>query len=105
MGGRRAELRPGAADVVLAADLPRRLRARLHAHQRPLRRGVDGGRPVHIAGRGYPSADGTQVNDADIRAFVDGAVAAGVIGGSVYDYASTRTRTAWWPLLTRLNGL
>jgi hypothetical protein len=33
------------------------------------------GRPVHIAGRGYPSADGTQVSDSDIRAYVDGAVA------------------------------
>ena len=64
-----------------------------------------GGLPVHIAGRGYPSADGTQVNDSDIRAFVDGAVAAGVVGGSVYDYASTRTRTSWWPLLGRLNNL
>lgn len=63
------------------------------------------GRPVHIAGRGYPSADGTQVSDSDIRAFVDGAVAAGVRGGSVYDYASTRTRTAWWPMLARLNAL
>jgi hypothetical protein len=63
------------------------------------------GLPVHIAGRGYPSADGTQVSDSDIRAFVDGAVAAGVLGGSVYDYASTRTRTAWWPALGRLNAL
>ena len=63
------------------------------------------GRPVHIAGRGYPSNDGTQVSDSDIRAFVDGAVAAGVVGGSVYDYASTRTRTAWWSSLTRLNAL
>ena len=63
-----------------------------------------GGLPVHIAGRGYPSADGTQVSDSDIRAFVDGAVAAGVVGGSVYDYASTRTRTSWWPLLSRLNS-
>ena len=63
------------------------------------------GRPAHIAGRGYPSADGTQVSDSDIRAFVDGAVSAGVVGGSVYDYASTRARTSWWPLLQRLNGL
>jgi len=61
------------------------------------------GRPVHIAGRGYPSADGTRVSDVDIRAFVDGALAAGITGGSVYDYASTRTRTAWWPTLRRLN--
>jgi hypothetical protein len=63
------------------------------------------GRPVHIAGRGYPSADGTSVSDSDITAYVDGAVAAGVLGGSVYDYASTRTRTAWWPSLRRLNAL
>ncbi|MEX2289602.1 MAG: hypothetical protein WD794_04655 [Mycobacteriales bacterium] len=63
------------------------------------------GRPVHIAGRGYPAADGTQVSDSDIRAYVDGAVAAGVVGGSVYDYASTRTRTAWWSSLARLNKL
>lgn len=63
------------------------------------------GRPVHIAGRGYPSADGVQVSDSDIRAFVEGAVVAGVLGGSVYDYASTRTRTAWWPSLGRLNAL
>ncbi|MBW3535737.1 MAG: hypothetical protein KY453_11080, partial [Gemmatimonadetes bacterium] len=63
------------------------------------------GRPVHIAGRGYASADGTQVSDSDIRTYVDGAVAAGAIGGSVYDYASTRTRTAWWPSLARLNAL
>jgi hypothetical protein len=62
------------------------------------------GKPVHIAGRGYPSADGTQVSDSDIRAFVDGADAAGVLGGGVYDYASTRTRTAWWSSLSRLNG-
>ena len=61
------------------------------------------GRPAHIAGRGYPSADGTQVSDRDISAFVDGARAAGVLGGSVYDYASTRTRTSWWPMLSRLN--
>lgn len=64
-----------------------------------------GGLPVHIAGRGYPSADGTQVTDGDIRSFVDGAVAAGVVGGSVYDYASTRNRTSWWSILTRLNSL
>ena len=64
-----------------------------------------GGLPVHIAGRGYPSPDGTQVSDSDIRAFVDGAVAAGVEGGSVYDYASTRTRTSWWSILSRLNVL
>lgn len=64
-----------------------------------------GGLPVHIAGRGYPSADGSQVSDSDIRAFVDGAVAAGADGGSVYDYASTRTRTSWWPMLSRLNSL
>lgn len=64
-----------------------------------------GGLPVHIAGRGYPAPDGTQVSDTDIRAFVDGAVAAGVVGGSVYDYASTRTRTTWWPILSRLNAL
>jgi hypothetical protein len=63
------------------------------------------GLPVHIAGRGYPSPDGTQVSDSDIRAFVDGAVAAGVRGGSIYDYASTRTRTSWWPMLQRLNAL
>lgn len=63
------------------------------------------GRPVHVAGRGYPSPDGTTVSDSDIRAFVDAAVAAGVIGGSVYDYASTRTRTAWWSSLVRLNAL
>ena len=63
------------------------------------------GRPVHIAGRGYPAADGTQVTDSDISAFVDGALAAGVRGGSVYDYASTRTRTSWWPILARLNRL
>lgn len=63
------------------------------------------GRPVHIAGRGYPSADGTVVTDNDIRSFVDGAVAARVVGGSVYDYASTRTRTSWWPVLVRLNSL
>jgi hypothetical protein len=63
------------------------------------------GRPVHIAGRGYPSADGTQVSDTDIRSYVDGAVAAGVLGGSVYDYASTRTRTTWWSSLSRLNAL
>lgn len=62
------------------------------------------GLPVHIAGRGYPSPDGTQVSDGDIRAFVDGAVEAGVLGGSVYDYASTRTRTSWWPMLARLNA-
>lgn len=61
------------------------------------------GLPVHIAGRGYPSSDGTTVSDADITAFVDGARAAGVHGGSVYDYASTRGRTAWWPALRRLN--
>jgi hypothetical protein len=63
------------------------------------------GLPVHIAGRGYPSADGTQVSDSDIRAFVEGAVAAGVKGASVYDYASTRTRTSWWSILSRLNSL
>ena len=63
------------------------------------------GRPVHIAGRGYPSADGSQVTDNDSKAFVDGAVAAGVNGGSLYDYASTRTRTSWWPILARLNAL
>ena len=63
------------------------------------------GLPVHIAGRGYPSTDGTQVSDSDIRAYVDGAVAAGVRGGSIYDYASTRTRTSWWPILQRLNDL
>lgn len=62
------------------------------------------GLPVHIAGRGYPAPDGTQVSDSDIRAFVDGAVAAGVNGGSIYDYASTRTRTAWWSPLSRLNA-
>lgn len=62
------------------------------------------GLPVHIAGRGYPSG-GSPVSDSDIRSFVDGAVAAGVRGGSVYDYASTRTRTSWWPLLQRLNAL
>jgi hypothetical protein len=62
------------------------------------------GRPVHIAGRGYPSADGAQVSDSDIRAYVDGALAASVVGGSVYDYASTRTRTAWWSSLARLNA-
>jgi hypothetical protein len=64
-----------------------------------------GGLPVHIAGRGYPAPDGTSVSDSDIRAFVDGAVAAGVRGGSVYDYASTRTRTSWWSILSRLNAL
>ncbi|TAL17990.1 MAG: hypothetical protein EPN99_11640 [Frankiales bacterium] len=64
-----------------------------------------GGLPVHIAGRGYPAPDGTQVSDSDIRAFVDGAVTAGVLGGSVYDYASTRTRTAWWSILSGLNSL
>lgn len=63
------------------------------------------GLPVHVAGRGYPAGDGTQVSDSDIRAFVDGAVAAGVRGGSIYDYASTRTRTSWWPILQRLNAL
>ena len=63
------------------------------------------GLPVHIAGRGYASSDGTQVSDSDIRSYVDGALAAGVVGGSVYDYASTRTRTAWWSSLTRLNAL
>ncbi len=63
------------------------------------------GRPVHIAGRGYPSADGTTVSDSDVAAYVDGAVAAGAVGGSVYDYASTRTRTAWWSSLARLNAL
>jgi hypothetical protein len=62
------------------------------------------GLPVHIAGRGYPAPDGTQVSDSDIRAFVDGALAAGVRGGSIYDYASTRTRTTWWSPLSRLNA-
>lgn len=63
------------------------------------------GRPVHIAGRGYASADGAQVSDSDIRSFVDGVVAARTLGGSVYDYASTRPRTTWWPMLARLNAL
>lgn len=63
------------------------------------------GRPVHIAGRGYPAADGTQVSDSDVVNFVDGAIAAPVIGGSLYDYASTRTRLSWWPILARLNTL
>lgn len=44
------------------------------------------------------------MTDSDVRSFVEGAVAARVLGGSVYDYASTRTRTAWWPLLARLDA-
>ena len=60
------------------------------------------GLPVHIAGRGYPSGT-TQVTDADIRAFVDGALSSGVLGASIYDYASTRSRTSWWGDLVRLN--
>ena len=66
--------------------------------------GAWSGRPVHIVGRGYPSGAGP-VSDSDIRAFVDGAVAARPIGGSLYDYASTRTRTSWWPQQQRLNRL
>lgn len=62
------------------------------------------GRPVHLAGRGYPSGDGTQVTDSDVRHLVDGALSARVLGGSVYDYASTRSRTAWWPALQRFNA-
>lgn len=60
--------------------------------------------PVHMAGRGYTNRGGSPVTDRDITAFVDGALAAGVVGGSVYDYASTRTRTAWWPDQRRLNA-
>jgi hypothetical protein len=63
------------------------------------------GLPVHVVGRGFPSPDGTQVSDADLRAFVDGALAARPIGGSIYDYESTRTRTSWWPQQQRLNSL
>lgn len=63
------------------------------------------GRPVHVVGRGYPSADGTRVTDADMAAFVQGALEAGVVGGSFYDYASTRTRTNFWVQLQRFNLL
>ncbi len=63
------------------------------------------GRPVHIAGRGYTATNTAPVTDSDVRSFVDGAVAGRVIGGSLYDYASTRTRVSWWPILARLNTL
>ncbi len=63
------------------------------------------GLPVHLAGRGYTNSGGSPVTDTDVTAFVDGALDSTSVGGSLYDYASTRTRTSWWPLQRRLNAL
>lgn len=61
------------------------------------------GRPVHVEGGvDDPGTENTSVTLARVQAFVDAASDAGAIGGSHYDYATTRADL--WPILTGING-
>ena len=70
------------------------------------------GRRVHVEGGvlGEPKSGGTPFTTGRLQAFVDASKAAGVIGGSNYDYATFTPRTpteknTWWAVLRGFNTL
>jgi hypothetical protein len=70
------------------------------------------GRRVHVEGGvlGEPASGGTPFTTDRLQAFVNASKAAGVIGGSNYDYATFNTTTAtnrntWWAVLRGFNTL
>jgi hypothetical protein len=62
------------------------------------------GDPVHVEGGvDDPGTEPTPVTSTTVRAFVDGAFDGRAIGGSHYDYDTTKP--SYWSILERLNGL